>query len=75
LATSTATTSAASTAAAATVHLVALLLALDLNLLLSEEFILNLADRLKEHVDLLKNYYTVFSEVSIERRQEMLVDS
>jgi hypothetical protein len=48
-------------------HFVSLLLTSHLNLLLSEEFVLNLANRLEEHVNLLENDLSIFSQVPIER--------
>lgn len=56
-------------------HLVSILLSGSLELLLSKEFIFNFANRLEKYVNLFEYNLTIFSQISIERRQQMLVDS
>jgi hypothetical protein len=56
-------------------HLVSILLSGSLELLLSKEFIFNFANRLEKHVNFFENNLPIFSQVSIERRQQVLVNS
>ena len=47
-------------------HFISFLLASNLNLLLSEELILNFANRLEEYIYLLENNLSILSQVPIE---------